>query len=136
MRVAIPTPPKPRLPERDEWSPIHSRFNGAGSPAKLQGSEPINPRVFGHSGYWGGGKPFTMILASAVLTQIQSTVLRTSAGPEQNQRVERMVDRYPTFVWRGLRRLGIPEPELDDATQEVFIVSVRRLADIAPGTRR
>jgi RNA polymerase sigma-70 factor, ECF subfamily len=33
------------------------------------------------------------------------------------------------FVWRALRRLGVPEPGLDDATQEVFMVAVRRQAD-------
>jgi RNA polymerase sigma-70 factor, ECF subfamily len=32
------------------------------------------------------------------------------------------------FVWRSLRRLGVPEPRLDDAAQEVFVVIHRRLA--------
>src|SRR5262245_50870452 len=32
------------------------------------------------------------------------------------------------FVWRSLRRLGVPYPALDDAVQEVFIVVHRRLA--------
>ena len=31
------------------------------------------------------------------------------------------------FVWRSLRRLGVPVPLLDDATQEVFLVVHRRL---------
>jgi RNA polymerase sigma-70 factor, ECF subfamily len=33
------------------------------------------------------------------------------------------------FVWRSLRRLGVPESALDDAHQEVFLVAYRRLAD-------
>ena len=31
------------------------------------------------------------------------------------------------FVWRSLRRLGVPGPSLDDAAQEVFITAHRRL---------
>ncbi len=31
------------------------------------------------------------------------------------------------FVWRNLRRLGVPEARLEDAAQEVFIVVHRRL---------
>jgi RNA polymerase sigma-70 factor (ECF subfamily) len=31
------------------------------------------------------------------------------------------------FVWRSLRRLGVPESALDDAHQEVFLVAHRRL---------
>jgi RNA polymerase sigma-70 factor, ECF subfamily len=33
------------------------------------------------------------------------------------------------FVWRSLRRLGVPTPQLDDAAQDVFLVVLRRLGD-------
>jgi RNA polymerase sigma-70 factor (ECF subfamily) len=33
------------------------------------------------------------------------------------------------FVWRSLRRLGLARSQLDDATQEVFLVVHRRLDD-------
>lgn len=33
------------------------------------------------------------------------------------------------FVWRNLARLGVPESEIADATQEVFLVVHRRLAE-------
>lgn len=33
------------------------------------------------------------------------------------------------FVWRSLRRLGLARSQLDDATQEVFLVVHRRLED-------
>ena len=33
------------------------------------------------------------------------------------------------FVWRTLRHYGVPDPGLDDATQDVFVVVHRRLAD-------
>jgi RNA polymerase sigma-70 factor, ECF subfamily len=35
------------------------------------------------------------------------------------------------FVWRSLRRLGVPEPGLDDAVQDVFVVVHRRLPEFA-----
>ena len=31
-----------------------------------------------------------------------------------------------TFVWRSARRLGTPEPNLDDVVQEIFLVAFRR----------
>lgn len=37
------------------------------------------------------------------------------------------------FVWRILRRLGVPPDQLDDATQDVFLVLHRRLAGIGAG---
>jgi RNA polymerase sigma-70 factor, ECF subfamily len=37
------------------------------------------------------------------------------------------------FVWRSLRRLGVREAALDDATQEVFVVVHRRFAEFRPG---
>src|SRR5690242_6095179 len=34
------------------------------------------------------------------------------------------------FVWRNARRLGVPESQVDDAVQEVFIVLHRRRAEL------
>ncbi len=31
------------------------------------------------------------------------------------------------FVWRSLRRLGVPEPDVADSAQEVFLVAFRRM---------
>ena len=31
------------------------------------------------------------------------------------------------FVWRSLRRLGVPDPAVDDAVHDVFVVAARRL---------
>ena len=38
------------------------------------------------------------------------------------------------FVWRSLRRLGVMEAALDDASQEVFLVVHRRLGEFRPGS--
>jgi RNA polymerase sigma-70 factor (ECF subfamily) len=36
---------------------------------------------------------------------------------------------HADFVWRNLRRMGVVEPGIDDAVQDVFLVVHRRLAD-------
>lgn len=36
---------------------------------------------------------------------------------------------HADFVWRSLRRLGVPAADVDDALQEVFLVVHRRLAE-------
>src|SRR5215216_7482143 len=41
---------------------------------------------------------------------------------------EELYDREFDFIWRSLRRLGVPNGDLPDAVQEVFLVVHRRLA--------
>jgi RNA polymerase sigma-70 factor (ECF subfamily) len=38
-------------------------------------------------------------------------------------------DEHFDFVWRSLRRLGVPEAALDDAAQDVFLVAFRRTGE-------
>lgn len=40
-----------------------------------------------------------------------------------------LYDEHFAFVWRSLRRLGVPSPLLEDAAQDVFVVVHRRLAE-------
>lgn len=40
---------------------------------------------------------------------------------------DEVYDEHVDFVWRGLRRLGVPDAELDDALQDTFVVVHRRL---------
>jgi len=47
-----------------------------------------------------------------------------------------MVERDYRMIWRPLRRLGVHEHAVDDATQQVFLVAAERLADIAPCSER
>jgi RNA polymerase sigma-70 factor (ECF subfamily) len=54
------------------------------------------------------------------------------AGP----RLRAMVSDHFNLVWRTLRRLGVPEPDLDDAAQQVFVVASRKLPVIDPGSER
>jgi len=67
-----------------------------------------------------------------------SSVFRTGAiatmgdGPVSRLRVyprptfAELYDAHFTFVWRSARRLGTPEPNLDDVVQEIFMVAFRR----------
>lgn len=44
-------------------------------------------------------------------------------------RITVLFREHARFVWRVLRRLGVPDPDVDDALQEVFVVVHRRLAE-------
>lgn len=61
-----------------------------------------------------------------------------SAAPEaaEQARLRRVFDEQFGFVWRYVRRLGLPDGDADDATQQVFLVLARRLHDVAPGKER
>ena len=41
----------------------------------------------------------------------------------------KIYDEHVAFVWRSLHRLGVAEPSLKDAVQDVFLVVHRRLPD-------
>jgi RNA polymerase sigma-70 factor (ECF subfamily) len=48
-----------------------------------------------------------------------------AAGAEDFRTLYRM---HAGFVWRSLRRLGVPEDSVDDLTQEVFLIAFRELS--------
>ena len=56
------------------------------------------------------------------------------ADPEARTRAI-FVDHFD-FIWRLLRRLGVPQGDVDDAAQQVFIVAVNRLDQIEEGSER
>jgi RNA polymerase sigma-70 factor (ECF subfamily) len=59
---------------------------------------------------------------------------RHSVGPprpeglDEGARLRALIDEHFDFVWRTLRRLGVPPSDLDDATQQVFLVVTRKLS--------
>jgi RNA polymerase sigma-70 factor (ECF subfamily) len=77
-------------------------------------------------------------------TQLQDAVRPIAVEPTalvpdrltSESRLRELFDTQFDFVWRSLRRLGVPELTVDDATQEVFLVVSRRLADIELGRER
>lgn len=67
--------------------------------------------------------------ADAVL--LAGPALEAKPAPDARaRRVCALVAAHQDFIWRSLRRLGVPAAQVDDATQEVFCVAVRRLDDI------
>ncbi|MFH0900531.1 MAG: sigma-70 family RNA polymerase sigma factor [Pseudomonadota bacterium] len=51
-------------------------------------------------------------------------------------RLRAIFDANFVFIWRSLRRLGVPEASVDDAAQEVFIIATRKLSRIQEGRER
>jgi RNA polymerase sigma-70 factor, ECF subfamily len=58
------------------------------------------------------------------------------AEAEPGRRIAALVAHHHALVWRCLRRLGVPESDADDASQQVFLVAHRRLTEIAPVSER
>jgi RNA polymerase sigma-70 factor (ECF subfamily) len=56
--------------------------------------------------------------------------------PLHEQRLRGVIEGHLDLVWRTLRRLGVDEAELEDATQKVFLVVSQKLAAIAPDRER
>jgi len=66
-----------------------------------------------------------MTVISPELGAVASPVEGAAARPTFEEAYEQLFD----FVWRSLRRLGVPAASIDDAVQDVFVVIHRRLAD-------
>lgn len=53
---------------------------------------------------------------------------------EEEARFHALYREHFNFVFRNLRRLGVPEASTDDALQEVYMVVLRRIRDLKPDT--
>src|SRR5262249_40141522 len=51
-------------------------------------------------------------------------------------RLARAFEENAVFIWRSLRRLGVPLECADDATQQVFLVAARKMNQIEEGKER
>jgi RNA polymerase sigma-70 factor (ECF subfamily) len=52
-----------------------------------------------------------------------------ASSPEEPPRLRTVFEEHGAFVCRSLRLLGVPEADLDDVLQEVFLVVHQRLHD-------
>jgi RNA polymerase sigma-70 factor (ECF subfamily) len=59
------------------------------------------------------------------LTAVAAPLSRRDAPPREVA-FRALYDGHVDFVWRNLRRLGISEAEVDDKTQEVFVIAHKR----------
>jgi RNA polymerase sigma-70 factor (ECF subfamily) len=66
------------------------------------------------------------VTASALGQPVARTELREAPARARALDLQSLYDSHFAFVWRNLRRLGVPEGRLEDAAQEVFLVAHRR----------
>jgi RNA polymerase sigma-70 factor (ECF subfamily) len=50
--------------------------------------------------------------------------------------LRQLVTEHLDFVWRSLRRFGVPAADVDDATQQVFLIANEKLSRIHAGSER
>ena len=81
----------------------------------------------------GLGHPSGVVLARA-LPPLAADADGLAVTDEQ--RLTAMFNDHFDFIWRSLRRLGVPPAGVDDAAQEVFVVASRRLGAIERGKER
>ena len=63
------------------------------------------------------------------LQSLAESPIKDSGSSVAAPQFREIYDEYFEFVYRGARRLGVHSRSLDDATQDVFLVVHRRLAD-------
>ena len=61
---------------------------------------------------------------------------QTSCRPRTTWELGALLVDHGKFIARSLRRLGVPQTELEDAVQEVFVVASRKIDAIAEGSER
>jgi RNA polymerase sigma-70 factor (ECF subfamily) len=74
-----------------------------------------------------------------VTTLLDATLAPPAALPRAaavTARFDALFAEHFQFVWRSVRRLGVPDHAADDAAQEVFAVVARRLGSIELGKEK
>lgn len=59
-----------------------------------------------------------------------------ASAPRGTGRLACLVEDHLDFVWRSLRRLGVPEAQVDDATQQIWLIAAKKLPEIDPARER
>lgn len=59
-----------------------------------------------------------------------------ASAPAQPIALRQLVTDHLDFVWRSLRRFGVPQADVDDATQQVFLIANDKLSRIQSGSER
>jgi RNA polymerase sigma-70 factor (ECF subfamily) len=61
---------------------------------------------------------------------------QTGSAVTEQERFAALVTHHLDFVWRTVRRLGVPASDADDAAQQVFVIAHQKLAEIRGGSER
>jgi len=69
------------------------------------------------------------------MPSLAATFASPTSTAEAAASLTSIYEEHFSYVWRSLRRMGVPEMSLDDAAQDVFLVVHRRLADFAGRSR-
>ena len=69
-------------------------------------------------------------LAPSVATMAFAPEARVPSSTADRAALERLARAHYDFVWRTVRRLGVPSAETDDVVQEVFLVAARHIHTI------
>jgi len=64
------------------------------------------------------------------MSQMTIAAPKAEAAPRADDRLRAMVDAHIDTIARVLRRLGVPDADVDDAIQTVFMTASRRLSEI------
>lgn len=67
----------------------------------------------------------------ALEREVAASDAEARAGAAAALSFEEIYEAHFDFVWRGVRRLGVPHESLADAAQDVFLVVHKRRADFA-----
>lgn len=81
--------------------------------------------TFSASGPWEESEDETL----SSPTSSENSAVKRSAYPLEAPSFEEVYDAHFAFVWRLVRRQGVPDEHVDDVCQEVFIIVHRRLPE-------
>lgn len=76
------------------------------------------------------------IVRQSVLSIQESEAVPVEDDPPSEARLTSMFHEHFDFIWRLLRRSGLPVSDADDAAQHVFIVATQKLERIEVGAER
>lgn len=80
-------------------------------------------------------QPALMVRRSAPASEVPALTTSRAAAPAAalKERLVAAVARHHQLVWRMLRRFGVPERDVDDAAQQVFLAFSHHLAQVEVG---
>lgn len=80
--------------------------------------------------------PFVLLRRSRQKSASPSADRNGARTAEQSLRLRRIFDDTHAMAWRLLRRFGVPSERVEDAVQQVFLITAERLDDIQIGSER
>ncbi|HEY1536513.1 MAG TPA: sigma-70 family RNA polymerase sigma factor [Polyangiaceae bacterium] len=90
------------------------------------------PTVSGHEDDVPGALAVSPLGVELGLTSNEAPAKESS----NEARVAELVEAHHDFVWRLIRRLGVPSNDVDDVVQQAFWVATRKLESIERGKER